>query len=141
MIARRLITIAAAGALGSLTMPTTAGAAPADSYHGTFSQVVYTPEVGPQTSLDASGTWNVTIRADDIATATFNIFVAGRHHLAYGMPSQAVTRTTTGWTFSFPTLAGQLTVTLSGSTLTYDIPNYSLDETSYADVTYLGELR
>lgn len=140
MFTKRCLAIAAAGAIGAFALPSAAGAAPADNYHGTFSQVVYTPEVGAPTSLDADGTWNVNIH-QDVATATFNIFVAGKHHIAYGGPGLQVTRTNSGWTFSFGTLAGQLTVTLDGSTLTYDIPNYSLDGTSYADVTYLGQLR
>ena len=136
----RLVTSAAVAVALPLGMTTMASASPAATYHGTFTQVVYTPVHGSPTVKPAAGTWNVSVRGSSIGTATFNLFVDGVHHLAYGVPGQAVTRTQTGWTFELPTLAGEFHVTLAGGTLTYDIPDYSLNGTSYADVTYTGQL-
>lgn len=121
-------------------MSGSATATPGQTFHGTFNHVVYTPETGPVTTSPAAGTWNVAIHHGTLATATFNLFVDGVHHLAYGVPGQVVGSTPTGWSFSFPTVAGTLCVTLDGNTLSYDIPDYSYGGSSYADVTYLGSL-
>ncbi|HET6818647.1 MAG TPA: hypothetical protein VFH66_15575 [Mycobacteriales bacterium] len=140
----RIARIATAAAVAALAVTgvsaAPAAATPDQTFHGTFTQVVYTPETGPATTSPASGTWNVAIHHGTLATATFNIFVDGVHHLAYGVPRQAVDTSTSGWAFSFPTLAGTLTVSLDGSTLSYDIPDYSYYGSSYADVTYFGTL-
>lgn len=136
----RIATAAAATAMVFAGMTGAATATPGQTFHGTFSQVVYTPDEGAPTTTPAAGTWNVSIRGATLATATFNIFVDGVHHLAYGVPGQLVSTTPSGWTFNFPTLAGTLYVTLDGSTLSYDIPDYSYNGASYADVTYVGSL-
>lgn len=136
----RMATAAAVTALAFSGIGGAASATPNQTFHGIFSHVVYTPETGAPTTASAAGTWNVAIHHGTVGTATFNLFVDGVHHLAYGLPGQVVTTTPDGWTFSFPTLAGTLTVTLDGSTLSYDIPDYSYDGVSYADVTYLGSL-
>lgn len=139
---RKLAILATTTAMtvGLLGAQGVAGAAPGQSYHGTFTSVTYTSEDGSVTTTPAGGNWNVALHDSTVGTATFNIFVNGVHHLAYGVPGQAVTTTDTGWTFSFPTQAGVLEVTLSGNTLTYDIPDYSLPGAAYADVTYTGQL-
>lgn len=136
----RIATAVAATALVFSGMTGAATATPGQTFHGNFYQVVYTPEVGAPTTASAAGTWNVSIRGGEVGTSTFNMFVDGVHHLAYGVPGQAVSMTSGGWTFSFPTLAGTLTVTLDGDTLSYDIPDYSYNGSSYADVTYNGRL-
>jgi len=140
MLTRRILALTAAATLGAFVIPASAEAAPAATDHGTFSEVIYTTAAGTQTTSPAAGTWNVAVHGSTVGTATFNIFVDGVHHLAYGIPGQQVTPTPDGWTFNFPTLAGQLYVTLDGNTLTYDIPDYSYEGTSLADVTYVGHV-
>lgn len=142
MNTKRLLAMTATAAIASIIpmAPTVASAAPAETFHGTFTSVTYTPYVGEPTTVPASGTWNVSVRGSSMATATFNMFVNGVHHLAYGVPGLAVDVTGGGWTFGFDTLAGPLVITLNGTTFTYDIANYNYGGRTFADVTYTGQL-
>jgi len=113
-----------------------AAAAPAGTQHGVFTGVTY----GSGAELTpASGQWSVTWR-DDKVTATFNIFVAGEHHLAYGMPPKLITTEAAGSSFSFLTGASSnpLVVTITDDQLTYRIAPYDYNGVHYDVVTYSG---
>jgi len=113
-------------------------AAGTSTYHGRFTSVTYTCDE-QTSSLPASGTWNVAITGKQVATATFNIFVGGVHHLAYGVPGQAVTTTGSGWSFQFMTQAGLLVVSWDGASFRYAFPEgYSFGDLTCAQVVYAG---
>jgi hypothetical protein len=113
-----------------------AAAGPVTSYHGVFTGVSY-GSGAPVTP--ASGSWNVAWR-DGKVTATFNIFVDGTHHVAYGVPPKVITTSTTATSFSFLTgaSANPLTVTITGDVMTYVIAPYDYQGTHYDVVTYSG---
>ena len=113
-------------------------AAAASTYHGRFTSVTYTCD-GQTWSDPASGTWNVAITGKQVATATFNIFVNGVHHLAYGVPGQAVATTGAGWSFAFMTQAGLLVVSWDGVNFQYAFPDgYSFGDLTCTQVVYAG---
>jgi hypothetical protein len=120
----------------------TASAATSTTYHGNFSgPVVYKGcTTTPQTAI-ASGTWSVALHGTTDATVTVNIFVNGAHHVSFGgtVPQLAPGR---GQTFAvaIPTLAGPLTVSLTGETFVYRISPYDLSGISCRSVTYNGIL-
>jgi hypothetical protein len=123
-----------------LTTAPTAVAAPATTYHGVWDDVVYIKCIGspPVTGAPASGTWNVSIRPDGLATATFNFFVNGEHHLAYGMANVPVKVDGSTWTIDLDTLAGRLHVYWTGSALAYVIFDYRYEGRVCNAVAYDG---
>jgi hypothetical protein len=133
-----VISAVATAALFALGTGSAGASGPAATYHGRFSQVSY--DCGGSTWSDpADGTWNVAINSKGLATSTFNIFVDGTHHVAYGVPATPVTVTGSGWSFQFDTLAGTLVVSWNGATFRYDFPyGYSLNGLTCSRVTYSG---
>jgi hypothetical protein len=129
--------LAAALVVGAALLGTAGSAtAAATSQHGVFTGVRY----GSNAALTpASGPWSVTWRGDKV-TATFNIFVDGAHHLAYGLPPQSITTGAVGSSFSFMTAASTnpLVVTVTGDQLTYRIAPYDFGGVHYDVVTYFG---
>ena len=72
---------------------------------------------------------------------SINIFVDGKHHVSFGGPFQQTN--VLGATVAVgpvPTQAGGLTISLTGSALTYTIPDYSLSGLKCENVTYTGSL-
>ena len=138
---RRLLATAAALPLAFLA-PTAAGAATpsATTYHGVFSGVefVHCNQLTPVG--DVSGTWNIIKRGDTDATVSINIFVDGKHHVSFGGPIQQTPVKGSTVAVGMSTLAGQLTVSLTGEILTYTIPDYGLPGLSCKSVTYTGSL-
>jgi hypothetical protein len=122
------------GSLLGIASP--AAAAPATTYRGVFTGVTYGSGAGV---TPASGTWNVAWR-DGKVTATFNLFVDGAHHVAYGLPPTVITPSPSGTSFSFLSgaSANPLTVTISGDVMTYVIAPYDYQGTHYDVVTYTG---
>jgi hypothetical protein len=142
---RRFVGLAVVLAWVVLTPVDPASAASSTTYHGVFGgEVEYvgcTPT--PQTTL-ATGRWNVTIRGTQDAVVSVNIFTDGRHHVSFGGPVPLGTRTTQVFVVGpIQTLAGPLTMELSGSTFTYRIDDYNLFDVSCpgGSVTYVGSLR
>lgn len=138
---KRLIFVGAL--LASLcALVTTASASRTTTYHGVFSgPVVYTGCTTTPPQAIASGTWNVALHGSTDATVTVNIFVDGKHHVAYGGTFPQLTAQD-GQTFavSIPTAAGPLVVSLTGHTFTYEIAPYSAFGMSCQSVVYAGTL-
>jgi hypothetical protein len=141
--------MAAAAALPLALLAPTSAAADTPStttYHGVFTSREFTncndaPSVGV-----VSGTWNIIKRGDTDATVSINIFVNGKHHVSFGGPfpqthadgSTAIVAVAVG-----TTLAGPLTISLTGDALTYAIPGYNYLGLSCplpGGVTYMGSL-
>lgn len=142
---RRFIGLAVVIASVVLTPVGLVSAATPTAYHGVFGgEVEYvdcTPT--PPTTL-ATGTWNVKIRGTQDAVVSVNIFTDGRHHVSFGGPMPLGARTTDGFVVGpVQTLAGPLTMELSGGEFTYRIDDYNLFGISCpgGSVTYPGSLR
>jgi hypothetical protein len=138
--------MAAAAALPLALLAPTSAAADTPStttYHGVFTSREFTncndaPSVGV-----VSGTWNIIKRGDTDATVSINIFVNGKHHVSFGEPAQQTPVAGSTVAVAVPTLAGQLTISLTGDALTYAIPGYNYLGLSCplpGGVTYMGSL-
>lgn len=93
-------------------------------YAGTFlPQISGTCSVNDFTGADASGTWRVNVH-EGTAVARFVIYLDGVKHVAYTAPMQVLDPAGATFKVSMTTLAGELTVTLTGNDLTYSIPSY-----------------
>ena len=135
--------MAAAAALPLALLAPTSAAADTPStttYHGVFTSREFTncndaPQVGV-----VSGTWNIIKRGDTDATVSINIFVNGKHHVSFGGPIHETYVPGSIVAVADGTLAGRLTISLTGDALTYTIPDYSLFGLSCDRVTYMGSL-
>lgn len=125
MFTFRRIAIAAAAAAAPLALiPATAVAAGSTSYHGVFTDVQFNQCRPAQPDHTTSGTWNVTIKANGAYVATYDIFLDGAHHVAYGV--SGTTDPAKGhdlWQFHYTTAAGDLYVSYDGTTFTYAFPH------------------
>ena len=141
---RRLLVTAAALPL-ALLASTSAGAdtPSATTFHGVFTGRDFV-NCNQETSEGVvSGTWNIIKRGDTDATVSINIFVNGKHHVSFGGPVQQADVAGSTVAVAVPTLAGPLTISLTGEVLTYTIPDYSLSGLSCPSpggVTYTGSL-
>jgi hypothetical protein len=128
--------LVAGAAVAGAAAPAAADAA--ITYQGTFTQVQYGSAGTP---IPASGQWSVVERNGKV-TATFNIFVDGVHHLAYGVPPKAMDDGATATSFSFPidpaVSTHPLVVTISGGSMTYEMTGYTMGGSTYDVVTYSG---
>jgi hypothetical protein len=126
----------------AVAVAATASAATTTTYHGVFSgPVVYKGCTATPPTAIASGTWSVALHGTTDATVTVSIFVNGEHHVSFGGTSPQVAPTK-GQTFAvaIPTLAGPLTVSLTGETFVYRIAPYDLSGITCRSVTYSGTL-
>lgn len=119
-----------------------ATAAPPTTYDGHFGgDIVYTGCTTQAPEASTTGTWSVTLHGNS-AKATFDIDVNGEPHVAYTFPGMKQLPVTEGTAFSVTglTQAGRLTVTLTGTSLTYTIAPYNFGGLSCQSVTYPGGL-
>ena len=126
----------------TVAVAATASAATTTTYRGTFSgPVVYKGcTTTPPTSI-ASGTWSVALHGTTDATVTVHIFVNGQHHVSYGGTYPQVTPEKRQlFAVAIPTLAGPLTVSLTGERFEYRIAPYDYFGVTCRSVTYSGAL-
>jgi hypothetical protein len=117
-----------------------ASAASPTTYSGDFEgKIAYTGCTPKAPKATTTGTWSVTLQGST-AKATLDIYLNGQPHVAYTYPGmkQLPVEEPTLFSVSGVTQAGPLTVTLTGSRLTYTIAPYSFDGLSCQSVTYPG---
>jgi urease alpha subunit len=143
MSVRRLILlVGAAIALVTAAMaPAGAQVPSATTYHGVFTGVSYDSCAGGDPAVPVvTGNWNISRLGSSAATVTVNIVINGKHHVSFGAPLAQITAGSSTVTVQLPTLAGPLTIDLTGDTLTYRIAPYNYDGLSCDAVTYTGVL-
>jgi hypothetical protein len=68
-----------------VTSASSSPAAPAQTYHGTLTGTFYcNGEESPDFRPTVTGTWNLIIDPQTLAQLTLNVFVNGRHDVAFG---------------------------------------------------------
>ena len=69
-----------------VTSASSSPAAPAQTYHGTFTGSTFycNGEESPDFRPTVTGTWNLIIDPQTLAQLTLNVFVDGRHDVAFG---------------------------------------------------------
>jgi len=142
MRSRVVFALAVAVLVGAFAAASAGGVT--ETYHGIFSdQVSYTADCTgvPSGGVIAEGVWNVAIHGAH-ATVTITIFTNGKHHVSYGTAA-AVLKPGPNFQVEYPTGAGDLTMSLAGSAMTYTIAHYHLGGVvcPTGEVTYHGELR
>ena len=138
---RRMLLVLVAG-LAVLLPATAAGAASTATYHGVFTGVTWAGCTVPQTA-QATGTWSFAEHGST-GTLAVNIFLDGKHHVAFGGTLPLVQVPGADWAVRLDTAAGTLTVSLAGDQLSYDIPDYTDPfggGFTCEDVTYHGVTR
>jgi hypothetical protein len=128
-------------AVATMSVPASA-ASPTATYAGDFGGTIrYEGCTTQAPTATTTGTWSVTLHGKS-AKAVFDIDVNSQPHVAYTFPGmkQLSVEQPTVFSVTGKTQAGQLTVTLSGSDLTYTIAPYNYDGLSCESVTYPGSL-
>ncbi|HZD88447.1 MAG TPA: hypothetical protein VE088_10625 [Gaiellaceae bacterium] len=120
----------------------TASAATTTTYHGIFSgPVVYKGCTTTPPAAIASGTWSVALHGTADATIAVDIFVNGAHHVSFGGTyPQVAPEKKQAFAVAIPTLAGPLTISLTGDTFSYVIAPYDYFGITCRSVTYSGTL-
>ena len=138
----RNVARAAAGTMTAAALVAAmAGSAAAAAYSGVFTGPVRYVGCTERTTGPAlaGGTWSITTH-QATARGVFDITVNGQPHVAYTYPNlrlqPVLHRTALSGTGT--TLAGPLTVTLTGDRLTYVIAPYDLNGLQCTSVTYTG---
>ena len=67
-----------------VTSASSSPAAPAQTYHGTFTGGTFYCDGTPVAGPIVTGNWNVNIDPKTPAQVTLNVFYDGSHHLAFG---------------------------------------------------------
>ena len=67
-----------------VTSASSSPAAPAQTYHGTFTGGTFYCDGNPVPVFTVTGNWNVNIDPKTPALVTLNVFYDGSHHLAFG---------------------------------------------------------
>ena len=67
-----------------VTSASSSQAAPAQTYHGTFTGGTFYCDGNPVAGPIVTGNWNVNIDPKTPAQVTLNVFYDGSHHLAFG---------------------------------------------------------
>jgi hypothetical protein len=139
----RTTNLLSSGLLTTLAFTVATGAAGAASptrYDGAFGgTIVYSGCRTTAPAGTATGTWSVTLHGKS-AKAVFDIYVNGQPHVAYTYPGmkRLPVEEPTAFSVTGATQAGPLTVTLTGSQLTYTIAPYDYGGLSCDNVTYPG---
>lgn len=150
MRGRKHLVGAAAVALSVLATAAPAGAASETHLTGEFTGITSencsTSFENPDTWGPVTGTWRINV-GQHTASARFVIDLAGAPHVAYTAPLAVVSRDGSSVVATTDTAAGPLTVTVSGSSMTYVIAPYDSrtfpDHRAYCpqgSVTYLGRV-
>ncbi len=133
---RRLLVLLAVPALAvALATPASAGG-PVTVYHGTFDGPTVhhsctVPEdwqTGGEDEPLVTGNWSVVFRDGKAPVVTVNMFLEGRHHIAYGGAwTDSTYEDSANWSVSAPVAGGgTVTMTLDGGELTYTVTPYHL---------------
>lgn len=132
----------AAGVLAAQLLVPSALAAPAEVYHGSFTSVSHVGCTTPLTTEPTvTGDWHISSPGGSSAVLTVNIFVDGRHHVAFGGKLARVDVAGADIAVQLGTLAGPLTVSVSGTSMSYTISPYNYGDLHCDVVTYHGVAR
>lgn len=127
----------------ALLAPTGASAAPPVTVTGTFDDTVtvdYDLCTTDTPTDHASGTWSVTLNSTSTAKGSFTMDLNGQPHVAYTYPGmkQAPGNTESSWSVYGKTMAGLLTVTVTGGDMEYRISPYNYNGLSCRSATFHG---
>lgn len=132
----------AAGFIGSQLLVPSALAAPAEVYHGSFTSVSHIGCASPVTTEPViTGEWHISSSSENSAVLTVNIFVNGKHHISFGGKVARADVAGTDIAVQLGTLAGPLTVSVSGTAMSYTISGYNYGGMQCDSVTYHGVVR
>lgn len=136
----RALSLAGVLAATALMAPGGASAASPTTYTGEFDGTVrYENCTTTAPSNDINGDWSVTMHGAS-AKGSFTIRYGDTVHVAYTFPGmkQAPGNTEGNWVVYGKTMAGLLTVTVTGDTMLYTITPYNFDGLSCDSATFPG---
>jgi hypothetical protein len=138
-----LAALAALPLLAALAVPAAAAAAPT-VYQGQFTDIRAEGCSPSEPDWQASGSWRFVDRGA-MATVSFNIFLDGRHHVAFGgaLPQMEEKPMGALAAVQFPTGAGLLTVSVFNDEMTYAFTDgYTALDGSFTceSLTYVGSV-
>ena len=94
-----------------VTSASSSQAAPAQTYHGTFTGGTFYCDGNPVPVFTVSGNWNVNIDPNTPALVTLNVFYDGSHHLAFSYNALMLVSYVDG-VYVFSAFGGPVTATL-----------------------------
>ena len=119
-------------------------AAPAQTYHGTFTGGTFYCDGTAVTGPIVTGNWNVNIDPKTPAQVTLNVYYDGSHHLAFGYNALMLVAYADG-VYVFTGLGDAATATLdtnaTPATFSWDVELFGVscpDQYPYNSLTFIG---